>query len=76
MDDLSRFPEEPRSAVVLRLSDGRGNSEAMTFVELGSWKAAAEMDAKPVNGFAVRNWFVLGIVSNYFVDRITDALDG
>jgi hypothetical protein len=73
---LSRFPEEPRSTLWLRISDGQGNSEPMTFVEFGSWKAAADVDAKPVNGFAARNWFVLGIVSNHFVTAVTQALDG
>lgn len=75
MDDLSRFPEEPRSTLVLRLRDSQGNSEAMTFVEFGSWKAAATVDAKPINGFAVRNWFVLGIVSERFADLVRGALD-
>lgn len=74
IDDTSRFPEEARSTMVLRISDGQGNSEAMTFIEFGSWKAAAALDAKPINGFAVRNWFVRGIVSNYFVDLVTEAL--
>jgi hypothetical protein len=73
---LSRFPEEPRSTLWLRISDGQGNSEPMTFVEFGSWKAAAEVDTKPINGFAARNWFVLGIVSNHFVTAVTQALDG
>lgn len=74
MDDLSRFPEEPRSTVVLRLRDSQG-SEAMTFVEFGSWKAAATVDAKPINGFAVRNWFVMGTVSNRYVELVRRALD-
>ena len=74
VDDVSRFPEEHRSSIVLRLADGQGNAETMTFVEFGSWKAAAEMDAKPINGFAARNWFVIGTVSNYFVDAVRDAL--
>lgn len=76
MDDLSRFPEEPRSTMVVRIYDGKGNSEAMTFVEFGSWKAAATIDSKPINGFAVRNWFVMGTVSNHFVGLVTDALSG
>ncbi len=75
-DDVSRFPEEPRSTLRLRVSDGQGNSAPMTFVEFGSWKAAAALDAKPVNGFAVRNWFVLGTVNNYFVKRVSEALAG
>jgi hypothetical protein len=74
VDHASRFPEKPRSTLALRVSDGAGNSESMTFVEFSSWKTAAAMDAKPVNGFAVRNWFVLGIVSNYFVEKITAAV--
>lgn len=74
LDDSSRFPEEARSTMLLRVSDGKGNSTPMTFVEFGSWKAAAKLDAKPVNGFAVRNWFVLGTTSNYFVDLVTNAL--
>jgi hypothetical protein len=74
LDDSSRFPEEARSTMVVRISDADGNSEAMTFVEFGSWKAAAKLDAKPINGFAVRNWFVLGTASNYFVDLVTNAL--
>ena len=75
IDDSSRFPEEPRSTLWLRVSDGEGNATPMTFVEFSSWKAAAKLDAKPVNGFAVRNWFVLGTTNNYFVKRVTDALD-
>ena len=75
MDDLSRFPEEPRSTLYLKVSDGKGNATPMTFVEFGSWKVAAKVDEKPINGFAVRNWFVLGIVNNYFVERVHDALD-
>ncbi|MBZ0268313.1 hypothetical protein K8I85_09155 [bacterium] len=74
MDVRSRFSEEPRSTVVLRIADGDGNSAPMTFLEFGSWKAAAELDAKPVNGFAVRNWFVLGTTSTYFVVRVREAL--
>lgn len=74
VDHASRFPETPRSTIALRVSDGQGNSESMTFVEFSSWKAAAALDEKPVNGFAVRNWFVLGIVSSYFVDKITNAV--
>jgi hypothetical protein len=76
VDDLSRFPEEPRSVLCLRLSDGQGNAETMTFVEFGSWKTAAHVDAEPINGFAVRNWFVLGIVSEYFAASVAEALDG
>lgn len=76
LDDSSRFPAEPRSSIVLRVSDGKGNSSPMTFVEFGSWKDAAKLDAKPVNGFAVRNWFVLGTTSTYFVDLVTNALSG
>ncbi|MGQ0720477.1 MAG: hypothetical protein ACT4PE_02760 [Candidatus Eiseniibacteriota bacterium] len=75
-DHSSRFPEPPRSTLWLRISDGQGNSEQMTFVEFGSWKTAAEVDAKPINGFAVRNWYVLGIVSNHFVSAVTHAVDG
>jgi hypothetical protein len=75
LDDSSRFPEEPRSTIVLRVSDRDGNSTPLTFVEFGSWKTAAELDKKPVNGFAVRNWFVLGITSTHFVDLVTAALD-
>ncbi|GJM44513.1 MAG: hypothetical protein DHS20C21_13550 [Gemmatimonadota bacterium] len=74
LDDSSRFPEDARSTLLLRVSDGQGNSEPMTFVEFGSWKAAAKLDAKPVNGFAVRNWFVLGTTSNHFVKLVSDAL--
>jgi hypothetical protein len=74
VDHASRFPETPRSTLALRVSDGQGNSETMTFVEFSSWKAAAALDDKPVNGFVVRNWFVLGIVSTYFVDKITNAV--
>lgn len=76
VDDTSRFPEEPLSSMVLRVSDRKGNSTPMTFVEFDSWKAAAELDRKPVNGFAVRNWFVLGTTSTYFVELVTDALAG
>ena len=75
LDDSSRFPEEPRSTVVLRVSDGKGNASPMTFVEFGSWKAAAKLANKPINGFAVRNWFVLGTTSTYFVDLVTEALE-
>ncbi len=75
VDDSSRFPEEPRSVVRYRVSDGEGNSAPITFVEFGSWQAAAKLDAKPVDGFAVRNWFCLGTSNNYFRERIADALD-
>lgn len=75
MDDLSRFPEEPRSTLLLRISDGQGDSSPMTFVEFGSWKTAATVDEKPINGFAVRNWFVHGTTSKYFVKLVTKALE-
>lgn len=76
MDDVSRFPEDASSSMRLRVSDGQGNSAPLTFVEFSSWQAAAKLDAKPVRGFAVRNWFVLGSVNNYFVGLLTEALAG
>jgi hypothetical protein len=76
IDAASRFPETPRSTMVIRVSDGRGNATPMTFVEFSSWKRAAEMEKKPVNGFAVGNWFVLGIVDNYFKEQVTRAIAG
>ncbi len=75
MDDLSRFPEEPRSTLRIRVSDGKGDSAPMTFVEFGSWKTAAAVDAKPINGFAVRNWFVVGTVNNYMAGLVKAALN-
>jgi hypothetical protein len=75
MDDSSRFPEEALSTLVLRVSDGEGNASPLTFVEFSSWKAAAELDATPVNGFAVRNWFVLGATNNHFKKLVSQALE-
>ncbi len=75
VDDSSRFPEEPRSVVRYRVSDGEGNSAPITFVEFSSWEAAARLETKSIDGFAVRNWFGLGTSNNYFRKRIADALD-
>lgn len=66
--------EDPRSNVTLRLEDGKGRSCSMTFVEFASWMPPAHLAAGPVDGFAVRNWFVPGDAPTYFVVRVREAL--
>jgi hypothetical protein len=66
--------EEPRSAVTLGLEDRDGRSCRMTFLEFASWMPPAQLDARPIDGFAVRNWFVPGDAPTYFVVRVREAL--
>jgi len=73
-DDRSLFVAEPLDMVAVRLSDGQGNSEAMTLVQFPRVKDAEGLDARPVNGFAARNWFFLGTIGNHFRDPIEAAL--
>jgi predicted small lipoprotein YifL len=73
-DDRSQFVAEPVGILAVRLSDGRGNSEAMTLVQFPQVKDAEGLDARPVNGFAARNWFFLGIIANHFRDPIQAAM--
>jgi hypothetical protein len=73
-DDRSQFVAEPVGMFAVRLSDGRGNSEAMTLVQFPEVKDAEGLDARPVNGFAARNWFFLGIIANHFRDPIQAAM--
>jgi len=73
-DDRSQFVAEPVGMVQVRLRDGQGNSEAMTLVQFPEVKDAEGLDARPVNGFAARNWFFLGTIGNHFRDPIQAAL--
>jgi hypothetical protein len=66
--------EEPRSRVTLRIEDAQGRSCRMTFLEFASWMPPAELDARPVDGFSARNWFVQGDAPTYFVVRVREAL--
>lgn len=66
--------EQPRSSLTLRLEDAKGRSCSMTFLEFASWMPPAHLDAGPVDGFAVRNWFVPGDAPTYFVVRVREAL--
>jgi hypothetical protein len=70
-DAIAELPEEPTQAFLVRVSDGQGNSTAMTFTEFDSSEKTGRI--RGVNGFPVRNWFVVGIVSNDFRDAIQAA---
>jgi hypothetical protein len=71
--DRSLFVAEPVGMLAVRLSDGQGNAESMTLVHFPAVKDAAGLEARPVNGFAARNWFFLGIIANHFRDPILAA---
>jgi hypothetical protein len=73
-DDRTQFVAEPVGMVQVRLRDGQGNSEAMTLIQFPKVKDAEGLDARPVNGFAARNWFFLGIIANHFRDPIQAAM--
>lgn len=72
--ELELLPAEPISMFSARVSDGAGNSQTMTFLQFESFAVADQADRENLNGFAAANWFVLGIVSSDFVDRIRGAL--
>lgn len=72
--ELELLPAEPISMFSARVSDAAGSSQIMTFLQFESVAAAGQADQEDLNGFAAANWFVLGIVSNDFVDRIRGAL--
>ena len=64
----------PEQTFAARVSDGEGNSTVITFVHYPKEAQAQKADEARVNGFAVHNWFFLGTSSNYFRDRIREAL--
>ncbi len=71
-DQLQALPYDPSTVLALEVSDGQGNREGMIAVEL---KATQDTErVKGVNGFGVRNWYFLGIVSTHMRDRVTLAI--
>jgi hypothetical protein len=68
-----KLPTEPKSMFSARVSDGHGNTEPMTFIEFSS-EADARAASESQSGFALRNWFVLGIVSNHMKHHIEGAI--
>ena len=72
-EQRDKLPTEPKSMFSARISDAHGNTEPMTFVELNNEEDATEA-ATYQNGFAVGNWFVVGIVSNHMKHHVEGAL--
>ena len=58
----------------VRVSDSSGTRQAMTLVRFDKeWKARAALE-EGVHGFAVHNWFFVGVVSSGIRHQIEAAL--
>jgi len=70
--EIAELPPDYKNMISVRVSDGKGNRTGMTFVE---FEGQLSTRIRGVNGFPVRNWFVVGTVDNYFRDLIVDAVN-
>lgn len=71
---LQKFTREPLASFTLRLNDAQGNSELITPLDFGKASVALKQETRKVNGFAHKNWFFAGIISNELRDRVKAAL--
>lgn len=69
-----KLPSEPVTMFTIRIKDDKGNSERMTLIQFDNYEDPKTFKKQKINGFPVRNWFFLGIINNYFKQRVEEAL--
>lgn len=70
----ARLGTEPETMFSIRVSDESGSTQSMTLIQFDKdWKANA-VGEEGVNGFAIKNWFFVGVISQNIRNQIHEAL--